>query len=121
MALDLQFPILYVRDLEASVAFYAAIVGDPVERSPGFAMFVFDSGARLGLWTADAVAPKPEGGPGACELSAATSRAMVDALHAQWAARGVAIAQAPTQMDFGYTFAARDPDGHRLRVFAPGD
>jgi hypothetical protein len=23
------------------------------------------------------------------------------------------------QMDFGYTFVAADPDGHRLRVFVP--
>jgi hypothetical protein len=23
-------------------------------------------------------------------------------------------------MDFGFTFVALDPDGHRLRVFAPG-
>jgi hypothetical protein len=31
-----------------------------------------------------------------------------------------AILQPPTAMDFGYTFLAADPDGHRLRVFAPG-
>jgi hypothetical protein len=29
------------------------------------------------------------------------------------------IAQAPVEMDFGYPFTARDPDEHRLRVFAP--
>ncbi len=29
------------------------------------------------------------------------------------------IAQPPTAMDFGLTFVALDPDGHRLRVFAP--
>ena len=34
--------------------------------------------------------------------------------------RGVKIAQAPTRMDFGYTFLGLDPDGHRVRVFAPG-
>jgi hypothetical protein len=32
--------------------------------------------------------------------------------------RGLPIAQAPTAMDFGPTFVALDPDGHRLRVFA---
>ncbi len=26
--------------------------------------------------------------------------------------------ETPTQMDFGYTFVATDPDAHRLRVFA---
>jgi hypothetical protein len=28
--------------------------------------------------------------------------------------------QSPIAMDFGFTFTAVDPDGHRLRVFAPG-
>jgi hypothetical protein len=28
------------------------------------------------------------------------------------------MAQTPTEMDFGTTFVALDPDGHRLRVFA---
>jgi len=38
----------------------------------------------------------------------------------QWIAF-LPIAQPLTQMDFGYTFVALDPDGHRLRVFAaPG-
>ena len=32
----------------------------------------------------------------------------------------LAIAQAPATLDFGHTFVALDPDGHRLRVFAPG-
>lgn len=43
----------------------------------------------------------------------------VDRLHSQWAESGVSIAQAPTRLDFGYTFVALDPDGHRLRVFCP--
>jgi predicted enzyme related to lactoylglutathione lyase len=29
------------------------------------------------------------------------------------------IVQPPTRMEFGYTCTALDPDGHRLRVFAP--
>lgn len=45
---------------------------------------------------------------------------MVRALHAAWCARGLSILQAPVAMDFGLTFTAADPDGHRLRVFAPG-
>jgi len=32
---------------------------------------------------------------------------------------GLVIVQAPTEMDFGYTFVASDPDGYRLRVFSP--
>ena len=33
--------------------------------------------------------------------------------------RDIATLQAPTRMDFGLTFTASDPDGHRLRVFSP--
>ena len=36
-----------------------------------------------------------------------------------WSLRGLPILQAPIDMDFGRTFVALDPDGHRLRVFAP--
>ena len=36
-----------------------------------------------------------------------------------FSARGLPIAQAPTDMDFGRTFVAFDLDGHRPRVFAP--
>jgi predicted enzyme related to lactoylglutathione lyase len=45
--------------------------------------------------------------------------AEVDAAYAQWRAKGLPILQAPTDMDFGRTFVALDPDRHRLRVFAP--
>jgi predicted enzyme related to lactoylglutathione lyase len=36
-----------------------------------------------------------------------------------WKLLGLDIIQEPTKMDFGFTFTAADPDGHRLRVFAP--
>jgi predicted enzyme related to lactoylglutathione lyase len=42
----------------------------------------------------------------------------VDAVYADWASRGLRILQTPVEMDFGYTFVATDPDGHRLRVYA---
>lgn len=107
--------------MDASVAFYSSILGEPVERSPGFALYVFDTSGRLGLWKRDAVAPSAEGAPGASESATAPSRAEIDRLRDEWAGRGVAIARPPTRMEFGYTFVARDPDGHRPRVFAPGD
>ena len=37
----------------------------------------------------------------------------------EWGGRKLTVAQAPVEMDFGYTFVALDPDQHRLRVFAP--
>ena len=38
---------------------------------------------------------------------------------ARWRALGARVAQPPTRMDFGFAGVALDPDGHRLRAFAP--
>ena len=113
--------ILYVDDPVAGAAFYADLLGrPPVESSPTFAMFALESGAMLGLWSRRTVLPvaAASGGDGELAFSVAGS-AIVDATHADWRKRGLTIAQSPTDMDFGRTFVALDPDGHRLRVFAP--
>jgi predicted enzyme related to lactoylglutathione lyase len=74
----------------------------------------------LGLWAAHDVQP-PATAVGGSELAFAVDGVdTVQAMHAAWRAQGLVIAQSPTTMDFGYTFVALDPDGHRLRVFAPG-
>ena len=44
-------------------------------------------------------------------------KAALLATHDAWKALGLTILQAPTDMDFGFTFTAEDPDGHRLRPF----
>ncbi|MDT8998982.1 VOC family protein [Paucibacter sp. APW11] len=115
------FTILYVRDALASASFYTRLLGrEPVESAPTFAMFALDGGVMLGLWTRAGVEPAPVVEAGAVELGfVQPDRAAVDALHQRWIEQGLTIAQAPTVMDFGYTFAALDPDGHRLRVFNP--
>jgi catechol 2,3-dioxygenase-like lactoylglutathione lyase family enzyme len=111
--------ILYVADPPASAAFYADLLGlEPAEASPTFAMFALPSGTGLGLWSRRTVEPAATADAGGgSELAFAAED--VDAVHADWAARGLPIAQAPTDMDFGRTFVAFDLDGHRLRVFAP--
>lgn len=116
------FIILYVDQPAASARFYAGLLGrEPVEASPTFVMFALESGVMLGLWSRHTVEPAPAAGPGSSELAfALDSDAQVDSTHADWTARGLPLLQAPVRMDFGYTFVAQDPDGHRLRVFAPG-
>jgi catechol 2,3-dioxygenase-like lactoylglutathione lyase family enzyme len=118
---DPSFVILYVNSPTTSATFYTDLLGrSPVEASPNFALFALDSGVMLGLWARHTVAPAASAGGGGSEL--AFSVADADAVrqrHAEWCDRGIHIAQAPTAMDFGYTFVALDPDGHRLRVFAP--
>jgi len=118
---DPNFVILYVKDPSASAAFYADLLGRaPAEASPTFAMFALSSGVMLGLWSQDNVAPAVTAQPGGGELAIAVADAdAVRAAHADWSRRKLKIAQAPTAMDFGFTFVALDPDGHRLRVFAP--
>jgi catechol 2,3-dioxygenase-like lactoylglutathione lyase family enzyme len=118
---DFSYVLLYVEKPAASVAFYTDLLGrPPVESSPAFALFVLPSGMKFGLWARDTVEPKAVAASGGGEVcvSVADSEA-VDRTHAEWKARGLKIAQPPTAMDFGRTFVALDPDGHRLRVFAP--
>ena len=118
---DPNFVILYVKSPTDSVAFYADLLGKaPVETSPTFAMFALDSGTMLGLWAAHTVEPVASA-PGGAEIAFAVDAVeTVKSMHATWSAKGLKIVQSPTGMDGGFTFVALDPDGHRLRVFAPG-
>jgi predicted enzyme related to lactoylglutathione lyase len=118
--IDINFVLLYVESPERSAVFYADLFGRPaIESSPTFAMFAMSSGVMLGLWGRGGVQPAANA-PGGSEIAfAVAGDEAVDARCAEWRARGLPIAQTPTQMDFGRTFVALDPDGHRLRVFAP--
>jgi catechol 2,3-dioxygenase-like lactoylglutathione lyase family enzyme len=114
---DPNFILLYVANPAASARFYAGLLGhEPVEASPTFAMFALSSGVMLGLWGRDGVEPGATP-PGGGELAFAVPD--IAPVHAEWLARGLPILQSPTDMDFGRTFLAADPDGHRLRVFTP--
>ena len=121
MAAQPNFTLLYVDSPQASETFYKSLLGcEPVERSPNFVLFVTDSGLRLGMWARGKVEPTPSAPPGGAEIVIPVEGpAAVDTTHASWKARGLRVIQPPTDMDFGRTFVALDPDGHRLRVFAP--
>src|SRR6516225_4538606 len=115
---DPNFLVLYVDDPAASAAFYRDLLGrEPVEASPTFVMFALDGGPMLGLWSRRTVEPAAAAGGGGAELAVAVADGAVDATFADWTGRGITIVQRPTTMDFGRTFVALDPDGHRLRVF----
>ena len=115
------FVLLYVADPVASARFYTDLLGKPaVENSANFAMFILDSGIKLGLWRTDDVEPAASLTGGGTELGFPfASLDQLEAKHADWSSRGLPIAQPPTRMDFGHTFVALDPDGHRLRAFVP--
>jgi predicted enzyme related to lactoylglutathione lyase len=114
------FFIFFVADPRISVPFYRTVLGrEPIEASETFAMFSLANGATLGLWSPTSAAPPAAGAPGCAELCFVMPT--VDATHAAWVERGVPIVQPPTDMDFGRTFTAVDPDGHRIRVFWPAE
>ena len=116
------FVLRYVNDPAASARFYSSLLALPVvEQSATFAMLPLNEGVMLGLWNRDGVEPKAGSETGGSEIAfTVEDRGAVDAQYADWKARGIKIAQSPTEMDFGYTFVALDPDGHRVRVFVPG-
>ena len=118
---DPNFIILYVDSPAASAAFYAELLGkEPVESSATFALFSLDSGVMLGLWSKHTVEPTAVATGGGAEIAfAVADNDAVQDLYSLWTERGLDILQAPTDLDFGYTFVALDLDSHRLRVFAP--
>jgi len=111
--------LLYVDSPATSANFYSRLLDKPpVELNPTFALFILDNGVKLGLWSRHSVEPATQVTGGGGELGfPLPDNAAVDALHAQWLARGATIIQSPTVVDFGYTFVAQDLDGHRLRAF----
>jgi len=114
------FILVYVENVATSTAFYASILGRPaIESSNTFAMLPAAPGLMLGLWRRDGVKPTATSGGGGEIAFPVDNPTEVDATYAEWRGLGVKIELVPTQLDFGYTFVALDPDGQRLRVFAP--
>jgi catechol 2,3-dioxygenase-like lactoylglutathione lyase family enzyme len=112
----LEFVLLFVKDPAKSADFYSKILGlKPLEQSLTFALFVLQNGVKLGLWSYTTAEPKVEAKAGGSEI--AFSENNVDKLYDEWLKLGVVMAQKPTDMDFGRTFVALDPDGHRIRIY----
>lgn len=110
----------YVANAPASAALYSKILDtQPVRTSPGFAMFALENGTILAFWTRDEVEPRATL-PGGSELGfPVADDDAVRNMHRAWVKLGLRIIQEPVRMNFGLTFTAADPDGHRLRVFSP--
>ncbi|WP_054309687.1 VOC family protein [Mesorhizobium sp. 1M-11] len=117
------FVILYVDQPQVSGAFYQALFDrEPVESSPTFVLFVLDNGFKFGLWSRHTAKPAVAATGGGAEIVFQLEKPdAVDATHADWAGRGLSILQTPTDLDFGRTFVALDPDKHRLRVYCMND
>lgn len=112
----LGFILLFVKDPAISATFYAQIFNlKPVEQSSTFALFALNNGVMLGLWSHKTAEPEVTALPGAMEIAFADED--VDALYDRCKHLRINVIQTPTEMDFGRTFVALDPDGHRIRIY----
>ncbi len=118
-------PQLYVRDVAASCAFYARMLGFAVAFTygdPPFYAQVFRGGARLNLRQVDA--PVVDAGRRDTEQLLAATITMDDAepLHREFERAGVDLAQPLRTEPWGArTFIVRDPDGNLLLFAGRGE
>lgn len=122
MILEPNVVVLYVDDLAITSQFYQDLLGmKPEEASITFHSFTLSNGMNLALKARHSVVPPTEAKSGNGELAfTLDDNKKVDELFSEWQAKGISIIFPPSQVPFGYTFVALDPDGHRLRVAALG-
>lgn len=118
MILEPNVIVLYVDDLARASQFYQDLLGiKPIDASPTFHSFILSNGMNLALKAKHSVMLPTEAKSGNGELAfTLDSNQKVDELFATWQAKKIDILLPPTQVPFGYTFVALDPDGHQLRV-----
>jgi hypothetical protein len=118
----LNYLLLAVASPRQSAELYSKILGaPPLNASDTFVLYALPSGLKLGLWLKDEMEPMT-GEPDGLDISFdEPDKAAVSATYAAWKTLGLKILQEPVDMDFGFTFTAADPDGHRLRVFTLAD
>ncbi len=115
------FTILYVENPLSSGRFYTELLGiEPIEASPTFVLFLLNNGLMLGLWSRHTVEPAADSGAFGGEIAFRyASYEEIDKIYTDWTARGISNLSKPQTLEFGRSFVAIDPDGHRLRVFSP--
>ena len=115
---DFQNVILYVEDITVSKHFYTDLLErSPEDLSATFSSFTLDSGMKLELkQRKESRTPATVTGGGAELCMSLPDADALNRLYETWKGKGIAFAQTPTRLVFGFTFVALDPDGHRLRV-----
>jgi len=121
MLLEPSVVVLYVDNVAKASQFYQDLLGlSPIEASPTFHSFKM-SGMHLALKATHSVIPPVEKQNAQGELAFVLEcNQKVDELFAAWQAKEITMILAPTQLPFGYSFVALDPDGNRLRAVALG-
>ncbi len=118
--MNLNYIILYVRDMDKSKTFYTESLGMTVLESlssPTFTTLRPANGALIGLQdkSASQLPPRHEQHAGTVELSFEIED--IDELWQQWKAKGVELVTEPIDLPFGRYFMAKDPDGHYLSAY----
>ncbi len=118
--MNLNYVIVYVRDLDKAKAFYTEALGlIAVEdlSGPAFVTLRPAGGSMIGLQdkTASRLPPGREEQPGSVELSFEVDD--VDGTWQRWKEKGVELVTDPMDLPFGRYFMAKDPEGHYLSAY----
>jgi predicted enzyme related to lactoylglutathione lyase len=106
-------PIVYVRDVAGTIAFYEALGFRMTARDRAYDWAELRLGdARLGVHAID---PEPEGGRPPIEITL-DSRTPLEQVAAQLSAAGIPLEQPITDTSFGRTLMVRDPSGQLIAI-----
>lgn len=110
---QLNFVLLYVRDIAAERDFYTQKVGLELEaNSPTFVQFRAQGAAAFALLPGEHPTPTAT-----IELWWQTDD--VDGTHARLASQGVEMVSAPHDLPFGHVFSIKDPEGNLMNFWHP--
>ena len=119
---QIDYTVVYVRDLEAMRHFYETVMGFPLTRTLSDRWFEYEIGSTiLALATHGGRFEDPPQAPGALSVQLAfrVPPSMVAACAAELEAKGVALVSPLTDHPFGHrTIFFRDPDGNVLEIYA---
>jgi lactoylglutathione lyase len=122
----LDYVVLFVEDLDRSLAFYLEVLGIPLHHRAGPYAQLAAGTTRLGLYERGAISEtlktplrNPDGDAPGFQLGFKVDD--VDAAHAELVARGVPSAGEPVTRHWGQRTAhVRDPDGHLIELAQDG-
>jgi lactoylglutathione lyase len=119
---NLDYTIIFARDLPAMRHFYEGVLGFEVERTVGDRWIEYRVGHVILALTVRGLLfddPSPPTGALSLQLAFRVSIPEVDTCAAALKAAGVTLVQEPTDQAFGHrTVFFRDPDGNVLEIFA---
>ena len=119
---NLDYTVIFARDMPAMRAFYETTLGFPLHRELGSKWLEFRVGPNLlALTERGALFDDPAPPPGALSLQMAfrVAPAEVAMCAATLEARGVKMVSGPTDHPWGHrTLFFRDPDGNVLEIYA---